>query len=186
MKFKQLIGSKKGFSLVELMIVVAIIGILSAVAIPNFARFQRKARQSEVKGNLAAYFIAEQSFAAEFSTFAGNFAAIGFKPNGTLNYHLSVTESTTATSVVQGAPGWVSGCVDTSNACGAFGGNGAAWKEMAAGSASAPGVGTTAAPAAATSTALLAEAGAWIGGAAEDTWSIDQNKNITNIQSGVN
>jgi type IV pilus assembly protein PilA len=60
------------------MIVVAIIGILAAIAIPNFARFQAKSKQSEAKANLKAIFVAKKSYAAEFDTFvcgAANFEA---------------------------------------------------------------------------------------------------------------
>ena len=58
-----------GFTLIELMIVVAIIGILAAIAIPNFLRFQLKAKSSEGKTNLAAIRTAEQSFYSEFGVY---------------------------------------------------------------------------------------------------------------------
>ena len=54
--------SKKGFTLIELMIVVAIIGILAAIAIPNFLRFQAKSKQSEAKTNLGGIFTAEIAY----------------------------------------------------------------------------------------------------------------------------
>jgi type IV pilus assembly protein PilA len=47
---------QSGFTLIELMIVVAIIGILAAIAIPNFIRFQARARQSEANTNLKSLF----------------------------------------------------------------------------------------------------------------------------------
>ena len=60
---------KGGFTLIELMIVVAIIGILAAIAIPNFLRFQLKAKSSEGKTNLAAIRTAEQSYYSEFGVY---------------------------------------------------------------------------------------------------------------------
>ena len=70
---------QRGFTLVELMIVVAIIGILAAIAIPNFAKFQARAKQSEAKANLKAIYTAKHASYGELDTFkcktAGNVAA---------------------------------------------------------------------------------------------------------------
>ena len=80
---------KKGFTLIELMIVVAIIGILAAIAIPNFLRFQAKSKQSEAKTNLKAIFTAEKSYFAEKDTYS-TFATIGFAPEAGNRYSYSV------------------------------------------------------------------------------------------------
>jgi type IV pilus assembly protein PilA len=61
--------SKAGFTLIELMIVVAIIGILAAIAIPNFVRFQLRAKASEGKTNLKGIAVAQESYRAEFDVY---------------------------------------------------------------------------------------------------------------------
>jgi type IV pilus assembly protein PilA len=76
---------KKGFTLIELMIVVAIIGILAAIAIPNFLRFQAKSKQSEAKTNLGGIFTAQIAFFGD-NNFFGNFQQIAWAPTGTARY----------------------------------------------------------------------------------------------------
>ena len=73
---------RKGFTLIELMIVVAIIGILAAIAIPNFLKFQAKSKQSEAKTNLKAVFTAETAYFGENNTY-GSFDDVNWDPIGT-------------------------------------------------------------------------------------------------------
>ena len=79
--FKQLKG-QKGFTLIELMIVVAIIGILAAIAIPNFLQYQMKSRQSEAKTNLQAIRTSEIAFQAERGCYIGAAAEGVLAPAG--------------------------------------------------------------------------------------------------------
>jgi type IV pilus assembly protein PilA len=69
--------NKRGFSLIELMIVVSILGILAAVAIPNFVLFQLRSKTGEAKTNLAAIRTAEEGYFSEFGTYV---AAPGWTP----------------------------------------------------------------------------------------------------------
>ena len=71
----------KGFSLIELVIVVLIIGILAAIAIPNFLKFQAKSKTSEAKANLKAIHTSQASYFGENGNF-GTFTQINWIPLG--------------------------------------------------------------------------------------------------------
>ncbi len=86
MKITNQIRNTKGFSLVELMVVVAIIGILAAIAVPNVTKYMMKARQSEAKTNLAAIYSAEKALFVEYNGYSTRFSAIGYAPEGQLRY----------------------------------------------------------------------------------------------------
>ena len=80
---------KKGFTLIELMIVVAIIAFLAMVAIPNFLRYAAKAKRSEVYLNLGAIYTAQKAYWAENNSYSPNLTgpdSIGWKSEGQTNY----------------------------------------------------------------------------------------------------
>src|ERR1700750_2765828 len=77
---------QRGFTLIELMIVVAIIGILAAIAIPNFIKFQARSKQSEAKANLKSLFTAERAFFQEKDKYSPYVGEVGFSPERNNRY----------------------------------------------------------------------------------------------------
>ena len=78
-------NNNKGFSLIELMVVVGIIGILAAVAVPNLLKFQAKAKQSNAKTELSALYGTQKAYMVEYNTYTANFQALGYAPDGVPN-----------------------------------------------------------------------------------------------------
>ena len=64
-----MLRNAKGFTLIELMIVVAIIGILAAIAIPSFLAMQLRSKRSELPTNLDGIRTAEKAYFAEWDSF---------------------------------------------------------------------------------------------------------------------
>lgn len=79
-KFLQHLNRKqedKGFTLVELLVVIIIIGILAAIALPNFLNQGAKAKQTEAKQNLGLINRTQTSYRSENNGFAASFDLLG-------------------------------------------------------------------------------------------------------------
>ena len=108
--------NRKGFTLVELMIVVAIIGILAAIAIPNFVSMQYKSKRAEIPQNIKAIKIAEVAYMQDYDVYvkcsaypstptkttqqwmkasSGGFKTIDFTPNGDVRGSYMVSTAST-------------------------------------------------------------------------------------------
>jgi type IV pilus assembly protein PilA len=189
------IKSQAGFSLIELMIVVAIIGILAAVAVPNFQRFQAKAKQSEAKSDLSALYSGQKAFFAEWNQYTSDLHGSGYVPQGAINYihgfaaadalpaapgytgpalvPANFSTGVAAICVARGAaPTAAAPCVNNATGTAA----GAVLAAVPAGSVAPANVGATAVFTASAGNYLLS---------AVDIWTMDQNKTISNTQTGL-
>ncbi len=166
---KNLFLRKDGFTLIELMVVVAIIGILSAIAVPNFKKYQAKAKQSEAKIQLAAIYSTEVGAIADFDSYATCLNDLGYEvtPRGyyivgwTTAYVTAVAARTTCATAQNLVPP-------------------VALKSGAAAAAAAGNLPTNSM----TATSFTAGAAGNISAALFDTWTITEAKALSNAPGG--
>lgn len=76
---------KRGFTLIELMIVVAIIAFLAIVSVPSFMKFLAKAKRAEAYMNLSSIYAAQKAYWAEHGKYSDALSGdggVGWKPEG--------------------------------------------------------------------------------------------------------
>lgn len=181
MKLQNIMGNK-GFSLIELMVVVAIIAILASFAIPQYQSFQSKARQKEGLTLLNSFYVAAKATEAEQGAIPGNFEAMGFNPAGQVHYRIR-SVSSGARPVYWVGP-YNTACVRTNSTCTA---NWAAWNEVTGGG-SFYAVNPTGCTAASNFNGVFNVCASAIirSGGDNDTWLLNQRKVLTNTNDGVN
>ncbi len=174
--------SQKGFSLIELMVVVAIIGVLAAIAVPNIQKYLAKARQTEAKTNLSSLYTSEKAFYAEYSAYHGMFEAVGYSPEGQLRYNVGFSAAVSAVAA-DGYNGVAGANMATLTYCGVAG-------AMVNGCTTLQGVNSGApdaiAGAALAKQAFVAQARAFIFNVGTaDVWQMTQEKVLSNTVNGI-
>lgn len=179
---KKLLTNPKGFTLVELMVVVAIIGILSAIAVPNFKKYQAKSKQSEAKIQLAAVYSVEVSASGDYDTYATCINSLGYEqtPKGyyVVGFAADVNGATYGNAQVRLRGGV---CVAANN------GLAPATHLKNVEAATVPGLASITGTSQTSSILFTAGARGQIGAAAltMDNWTIDQTKALVNNASGI-
>lgn len=174
--------TQAGFSLIELMIVVAIIGILASIAVPNFQKFQRRAKQTEGKGYLSAIYSAENGFRAEWNSYTTDLICIGFRDAA-----LTANSAQGIAGRGQYVAGFSADGGLTAGGTTCTTGNNLAFPQAAAGATLASAVADT--TTVSSPTAFLAGTTGNLKSSTTatdlDNWTLDQNKQLTNTQSGL-
>lgn len=72
------VNSSKGFTLIELMIVILIIGVIAAIALPAYQEYAKQARRADAKTSLLEVQLAQEKYRANNPTFTTDMTDLGY------------------------------------------------------------------------------------------------------------
>ncbi|OQP76831.1 pilus assembly protein PilE [Xanthomonas phaseoli pv. syngonii LMG 9055] len=103
---KRTAAQVRGFTLIELMIVVAVVAILSAIAYPSYTEHVRKSRRAQAKVDLVEYGQLAERFHTVQNTYLGFTLPTNVSPRegGTAAYTLALTQQTQSGYVITATP----------------------------------------------------------------------------------
>lgn len=190
--------TQKGFTLVELMVVVAIIGILSSIAIPQYQKFQARARQTEAKIGLGGIWAMETAWSPDNGSFSGCLGDIGFARDGVRFYYImgfsDISSSLCGPTGDKPCVGYRWDAASGAQTIGCTAGDGHSYFSANArvGAATASTTDLASAGTVNSGTGLLIEGTAFTAGAAGnvfgdkvDTWTVNEKKDIKNTGNGI-
>ena len=193
--------SKKAFTLVEMMVVVAITALIAAIAIPNYRKYSAVSRQAEAKSALAVIYNLERTYSAEIGSFGACLREMSYNPDNSkaLRYYSTGFWPSAGVSAQNDCgPKHDQSCLSyqfdysgvATTACAADGGgtcSGTSACFVATASMGYPGT-LAGIPSGGYASGFLFTAHAYGNIISEnkmDFWQIDQNKNLLNVNSGI-
>ena len=92
---------QKGFSLMELLIAVGVLGTLTAISVPSYKKYARHSKTAEAQSSLGQIYMAEKAFHLQWKFYTGDLLVIGVQPQGRMLYNAGFSATDTSSAYVK-------------------------------------------------------------------------------------
>lgn len=88
---------QEGFSLLEVLVTVGILGTLIGISIPSYKKYSRQAKTAEAQSSLSQVYMAEKSFHLQWRFYTADLIVAGAAPEGEMLYNVGFSDTATTT-----------------------------------------------------------------------------------------